>query len=1378
MRLIIILFTILIYTKLTYSQTTFSEQATSWGIDLGGENDGGHSFADFDGDGDLDLLVNTENATQKSRLYRNNGNNTFTDVTSSLAPALLINELERCAVWGDLNNDGRLDFIRNTGSGGAQKIEIYLQASNGNFGDGTGGTTPIYCGQDSNDDVYIDDGLNSEGAGLLDFDGDGDLDIIFDNHNYGIDILRNNYINHTNNAVVNPSAINLFTQATPGTSTILGLAQSAIDGDYGSFTDVNNDGWVDIFMRKQNENDFFLNQGGTFTNGADLAEAFNYNKGAVALYDFDNDGDFDAFWTENGDNQIFRNDGAGVWTPLGAATGIPIAPSSNVNEVACGDIDNDGDIDILLVATNKSYLYINNLNSPTGGVNAGSPMNFTFDNSNSFNTGNRGMGTTMVDIDEDGDLDIYMNIHNANNQLWINDLYTTPTPDSIKNYLFVEVLEDRTFMQSNQKRPALGATVVLLDCNDNVLSGIREVNGGGGRGTQIPNRIHFGLPWGANYNYKVLVKYPNYKNGGSTTRKEVIRWLNPSKETNFPVSITVNATDANTDCPTVLEICDNNLDDDNDGLTDCEDDDCTDRIWGIVFEDQNYGGGVGRTFGQASGVRVPNARVELYDGSGNYVDFRITNVNGAYSFTNVTCTEEYYVRVVNSSVQSQRPNGTTATGLIPVLTYKRHSPSSSFVHAFDYVGGEDPTQEDAPANITSLSLNLVDFTINGQQAQAVSRVVVENGIYGSHFGFNFNTVVNTNSNGQGSLKQVGVNMGALGGETQLTQAGFRMNNGIAESLPAGYESTIFMISDGNVHGGLRAGLTNELSGGVAQIGTGTSIVHWISSSSTGNRTIFDGTTQTYNIGNTLMGALGTGGTVGVDNLPLCTVQKPEVKLNNNIVGFDGVQDCIFRGFSIYNSSNIELSGFDNTKNIIIEQNILGSEPDILADGNNDGQLIRSFDADSVFIRNNLIGYGKTQGIFFDEDSDYWIITCNEIFNNGIGSYGAGGVHIETNCVQAFIEGNLIRNNNSGISLQQDGVNLPAKHIIQNNTIRDNEFEGIRTYKNGSYNDDIYIAENKIYNNRQGILINEGDNVTMTQNLIYNNTNLGVDLNISGEGAEGIVTPNDANDADANGGTYGVANEVMNFPVLQSVTKNVSNVDIVFDVDIPTPNPTDVSGYRIEFFANSTVEPSGHGEGEIYLGSTTISNDVSGQMISFSLPSSISSGYTISATTTEIDNSDNGFGSTSEFSGALDLDIPEICNNNIDDDGDGFIDCADTDCKPIITNIAMMEPTCTNKTGGEIVIIATGSGTLEYSVKNEAAWQSSNTFTNLGVGQYTIRVKNGSSCETEYLNNPVILDFGTCIEICNDGIDNDGDGLIDCDDSDCEDVGSATTINNN
>ena len=594
-RIITLLITIGSFSIL--SAQNFTESAAAYNLDLGGSKDGGLAWADFDNDGDLDVLINTDNSSRKSRLFRNDGTS-FTDVTSTLAPELQTNELERQAVWGDLNNDGFLDFLRNTGGGGSETMEIYLQdPSTNKFGDGIGGTNPIYVGQNSSDDVTVSNGINTEAAGMFDFDGDGDLDIYFDNHNYGIDLLRNNYIDHTTGTVVDPAAASLFSHATPGTSTILGLAQSATDGDYGASADVNDDGWTDLFMRKRDENDFFLNQGGTFTNGSDLGQATNSNKGAVGLYDLDNDGDFDAVWTDNDGNHLFRNDG-GTWTKL---TGnLSIESRSDINGVAGGDIDNDGDIDLIFTGGSKSYLYINDLNNGSG-IAAGTA--FQMDLSSTFdgysdNTGD-GEGVVMVDFDGDGDLDIYENKDGSDNHLWVNELYTPSTATFSKEFITIDVLENRSSrMQSGASRYAIGANVILKDCDGNIVSGIRNVNGGMGHGTQDPLRIHFGLPLGNEQTYIVEVRYPNDSiSGGSKSRPVVSRAFNIITDGSYLVVFQADDSDVactfyDADEDGVADIED--LDDDNDGILDsdelrCDQPSVANSIFGSgTYQDQLY----------------------------------------------------------------------------------------------------------------------------------------------------------------------------------------------------------------------------------------------------------------------------------------------------------------------------------------------------------------------------------------------------------------------------------------------------------------------------------------------------------------------------------------------------------------------------------------------------------------------------------------------------------------------------------------------------------------------------------------------------------------------------------------------------------------------
>ncbi len=176
-----------------------------------------------------------------------------------------------------------------------------------------------------------------------------------------------------------------------------------------------------------------------------------------------------------------------------------------------------------------------------------------------------------------------------------------------------------------------------------------------------------------------------------------------------------------------------------------------------------------------------------------------------------------------------------------------------------------------------------------------------------------------------------------------------------------------------------------------------------------------------------------------------------------------------------------------------------------------------------------------------------------------------------------------------------------------------------------------------------------------------------------------------------------------------------------------------------------------------------------------------------------DDIDSDFSSVTNRTGLIDVTFGKIvenvdaglltpsiedCSNGQDDDFDGLTDCNDPDCIPAISNVAVTQPTCPPpSTNGKIIITASGTGTLQYSIDNGTNWQTSNTFSNLGAGQYFIKVRNNFGCEATYTSNPIMMDSPNCIEICNDGIDNDGDGLVDCDDPDCEGVGTGNTIDN-
>jgi len=136
------------------------------------------------------------------------------------------------------------------------------------------------------------------------------------------------------------------------------------------------------------------------------------------------------------------------------------------------------------------------------------------------------------------------------------------------------------------------------------------------------------------------------------------------------------------------------------------------------------------------------------------------------------------------------------------------------------------------------------------------------------------------------------------------------------------------------------------------------------------------------------------------------------------------------------------------------------------------------------------------------------------------------------------------------------------------------------------------------------------------NSIHSNNGLGIDLSLiaTSPDAQDGPTPNDAGDPDDG------PNEFQNFPVLTSVVSAGPSTTVTGSLN-STPNTT----FSIEFFANTDCDPSGFGEGETFIGATTVATNGSGDASFVAvLPTNIGC-RSVTATATDPD------GNTSEFS---------------------------------------------------------------------------------------------------------------------------------------------------
>ncbi|QTE22995.1 FG-GAP-like repeat-containing protein [Polaribacter cellanae] len=319
------------------------------------------AFGDIDNDGDLDVLItgNSTGNTKISKTYTNDGNGNYTEKQS------LIGIDQSSVAFGDIDNDGDVDILLTGRSSSGEITKTYTNDGNGNF-------------TEKQSLIAIHQGSVAFG----DIDNDGDLDILLSSGHPSSRKITKTYTNDGNGN---------FTEK-----------QSLIGVSYGSVTfgDMDNDGDLDILLTGHTGtgsgiiSKTYINDGnGNFTEKQSLTGVYH---SSVAFGDIENDGDLDILitgYTDTGSKVIsktYTNDGNGNFTEKQSLTGV------FQSSVAFGDMDNDGDLDILLSGQSSSEKISKTYTNDGSG-------NFT--EKQNLIVGDRG-SVAFGDIDNDGDLDI------------------------------------------------------------------------------------------------------------------------------------------------------------------------------------------------------------------------------------------------------------------------------------------------------------------------------------------------------------------------------------------------------------------------------------------------------------------------------------------------------------------------------------------------------------------------------------------------------------------------------------------------------------------------------------------------------------------------------------------------------------------------------------------------------------------------------------------------------------------------------------------------------------------------------------------------------------------------------------------------------------
>ncbi len=468
----------------------------------------GAAFFDYDNDGWLDIfLVNgtrfeakyAKGAEPTNRLYKNNRDGTFTDVTAKAG--LLRTGWGQGVCVGDYDNDGHDDlFVTYWGD-----CALYH-----NNGDGTFTDRAAKAGVSTNTGTKFQ--RWNTGCAFLDYDRDGQLDLFVANY---IDFDPKTAplpesgpcLYHGLMVACGPPGLQggkniLFHNNADGTFTDVSEKSGILktSGTYGLgvlVADFDNDGWPDIYVANDSTSSALYknNHDGTFTDVAIEAGVAYSPDGkpqagmGVSAADYDCDGNLDLVKTNfAGDTaSLYRNMGKMVFDDQTFQAGIGKVTRFLGWGVGFLDFDNDGWSDIL-ITNGHVYPEVGESDAEAGYRerkvlyrNLGNRkfVDVTMDAGSGILEKVPGRGCAFGDFDNDGDVDILVNCVNDFPQLLRCD-------SGLKNnWLKVKAVG----VKSN--RSAIGARVLCTSAGDHRQ--MDEVRSGGSYISQNDLRIHFGL---------------------------------------------------------------------------------------------------------------------------------------------------------------------------------------------------------------------------------------------------------------------------------------------------------------------------------------------------------------------------------------------------------------------------------------------------------------------------------------------------------------------------------------------------------------------------------------------------------------------------------------------------------------------------------------------------------------------------------------------------------------------------------------------------------------------------------------------------------------------------------------------------------------------